>query len=99
GAAYLPAPQRYAAPAAALSTPLLSAITRVPVATNSVDIVRYSQAASGFATVAEGADKPEVTVTASVTPTPLETVAGWIELSRQLLSDGTAVQSMINSQL
>jgi hypothetical protein len=99
GQAYLPEPQRYAAPAAALTTPLLSAITRVPVSTGSVDIVRYSQAASGFAVVAEGTDKPEVIVTASVTPTPLETVAGWIELSRQLLSDGTAVQSMINSQL
>lgn len=99
GSAFLPAPQKYAAPAAALSTPLLDAISRVPVSTGSVDIVRYSQNATGFGVVAEGADKPEVTFTASVTPTPLETVAGWIEISRQLLSDGPAVQAMINSQL
>jgi hypothetical protein len=64
-----------------------------------VDIVRYSQAATGFLVVAEGVEKPEVTLTASVTPTPLETLAGWIEISRQLLADGAAVQSMINSQL
>jgi hypothetical protein len=99
GSAFLPAPQKYAAPAAALSTPLLDAVSRVPVSTGSVDIVRYSQNATGFATVPEGGDKPEVTFTASVTPTPLETVAGWIEVSRQLLQDGPAVQQMINSQL
>jgi hypothetical protein len=99
GSAFLPSPQKYAAPAAALSTPLLDAISRVPVSTGSVDIVRYSQNATGFAVVGEGADKPEVSFTASVTPTPLETVAGWIEISRQLLQDGPAVQAMINSQL
>jgi hypothetical protein len=99
GSAFLPKPDRYTAPGAALSTPLLDALTRVPVTTGSVDVVTYGQAATGADVVAEGSEKPEATLTATVTPTPLETIAAWVEVSRQLMQDAPAARSLIDSQL
>jgi HK97 family phage major capsid protein len=99
GSAYVPAPMKWAAPAAAVSTPLLDSITHVPVVGGSVDIVSYGNAAIGAAVVAEGAAKPEATTTATSVNTPLETIAHWVEVTRQLLQDAPAARAIIDSQL
>lgn len=99
GKQFLPAPQKWAAPVPQVVTPLLDVITRVPVSTGSVDIVTYGTAATGANVVAEGAVKPEAALTASSVPTPLETIAAWVEISRQLLADAPAARAMIDSAL
>ena len=99
GSGFLPAPTKWTPPAPQVVTPLLDVITRVPVSTGSVDIVTYSQAATGANVVAEGALKPEGALTAASVNTPLETIAAWIEITRQLLADAPAARAMIDSQL
>lgn len=99
GSMFVPAPLKWAAPAPATSTPLLDAITHVPVSGGSVDIVSYGNFATGAEVVGEGLGKPEATLTATSTPTPLETIAAWVEVSRQLLQDAPAARAIIDSQL
>lgn len=97
GSNLLPSPYKYTASAPAFPTPLLDAITTVPVTTASVDIVTYGPEVTGAAVVGEGADKPEGTVVTGVTPTPLETIAVWVQYSRQLASDAPALRALLNS--
>jgi HK97 family phage major capsid protein len=98
GSDLVPNPLRWTPGAPAFTTPLLDAIPKVPVTTNSVDIVVVSEF-SGAGVVPEGADKPEETFTTTVTPTPLETIAGWVQYSRQLAQDAPAVTTLINNGL
>jgi HK97 family phage major capsid protein len=95
----LPAVQKFYAPGAEFMTPLLDVITRVPVAGSSVDVISYGQAATGADVVAEGAAKPEGTLTTAVANTPLETIAVWAQYTRQLAQDAPAAIQIINSQL
>lgn len=97
GSNLLPRPERWFAPQAELVTPLLDMIPKVPVTTGSVDIVTYGQEVTGGDVVAEGGDKPEGTIVTAVTPTPLETVAVWVQYSRQLAADAPAVAALLNS--
>lgn len=99
GKSMLPAAQKWSGPAPAVVTPLLNAITHVPVSTGSVDVVTYGTTATGAAVVAENALKPEATLTATTVPTPLETIAAWVEVTRQLLQDAPAARAIIDSQL
>ena len=95
----LPSVPKYTAPGAALRTPLLDAITRIPVSTSSVDVITYGQEATGATVVPEGDEKPEATLTTSVTPTPIPLIAAWVQATRQLLDDAPAARQLINSQL
>lgn len=56
----------------------------------------YTNAA---AETAQGAAKPESAVTFEQFNTPIETVATWIKVSKQLLSDAPSVVSYINGRL
>lgn len=94
----LPTPQSWTPSQAGFSTPLLDIITKVPVTSGSVDIVVVSEV-TGSDVVAEGGDKPEASFTTTVTPTPLETIAGWIQYSRQLAADAAALVTLINDGL
>lgn len=98
GSDLLPAATKWSSEQPAFNTPLLDAIPKVPVTTNSVDIVVVSEF-TGSDVVAEGADKPEASFTTTVTPTPLETIAGWVQYSRQLAADAVAIASLINNGL
>jgi HK97 family phage major capsid protein len=61
--------------------------------------VTYPAAAPLAGVVAEGEAKPEATLTATVTPYSLETIAHWVQATRQLLEDSAAVRSFIESSL
>lgn len=101
GSAFLPSPQKLAVDQGSADFPLFGVVNRVPVATNSIDVVTYGapKGATGAAKVAEKAKKPEATLVASSTPVNLETWAYWVEVTRQLLQDAPAARSFIDSQL
>lgn len=98
GKSFLPQPQQYTPASPALRTPLLDAVTRVPVTTGSVELLTWGEV-TGFDTVAEGAEKPEVAVVNGSTNVPLETVAGFIQYTRQLAQDAPALRSLLDSGL
>jgi HK97 family phage major capsid protein len=98
GSTFLPQPQQYTPTTPAFSTPLLDAVTRVPVTTGSVELLTWNDP-TGFDVVAEGADKPELAVVNGSVNVPLETVAGWIQYTRQLAQDSEAFRTLLNSGL
>ena len=98
GKSFLPQPQQYTPQQAAFSTPLLDAVTRVPVTTGSIEILTWGDP-TGFDVVAEGADKPELQVVNGSSNVPLEVVAGWIQYTRQLAQDSNAFRVLLNSGL
>lgn len=98
GSNFVPAPQQYTPQTPAFKTPLLDAITRVPVTTGSVELLTWSDP-TGFDVVAEGADKPELSVVSGSANVPLETVAGWIQYTRQLAQDSEAFRVLLNQGL
>ena len=95
----LPEPYRYAAPSAELLTPLLARIQRIPVSTNSVDVVTYGDYITGADVVDEADDKPEGTMTSAVANLSLEKIAVWVQYSREIAQDVPAFQAMVNSQM
>jgi HK97 family phage major capsid protein len=101
GSLLLPAKQKLMMPTAEGQFPLLSAVTRVPVNSNSVDVVQYGDpyGAQGAAVVAELAAKPEATVTATLATVTIPTIAYYIEFSRQLAQDAPALRSFLDDQL
>ena len=98
GKSFLPQPQQYTPQTPAFKTPLLDAITRVPVTTGSVELLTWNDP-TGFDVVAEGADKPELSVVNGSVNVPLEVVAGWIQYTRQLAQDSEAFRVLLNSGL
>lgn len=94
-----PAPQRDITPPVAPTT-LLDLIPSIPVTTNSVDLVVYSNSGgTTAAVVAEGNAKPAVEFAVSVTTKTLDTVAAYTQMSRQLIEDAPAVRARIDTML
>jgi hypothetical protein len=85
--------------AAAAPTPLLDAVTQVPVASNAIEYVAWAKKAGSAATVAEKAAKPSVEYGPTVTPDTLEMIAVYTQLTRQLIEDYGAVRSLIDTEL
>lgn len=79
-------------------TPLLDLIGVVPISTNSVEYVKYAFT-NNAAEVEEGHIKPRSAFSRTLTPKAVPTVAHWVEASRQLLEDESAVRSMIDDEL
>lgn len=79
-------------------TPFLTAIGREQVSTNAVSYVTWSPA-TGAAVVAEGALKPEATLTPTETPLNLQTYAYWKAISRQALEDYPRIRSIVEGRL
>jgi HK97 family phage major capsid protein len=98
GKSFLPQPQQYTPQTPAFKTPLLDAVTRVPVTTGSVELLSWGEV-TGFDVVAEGAEKPELAVVNGSVNVPLEVVAGWIQYTRQLAQDSEAFRVLLNSGL
>lgn len=92
-------PSRIGIAAPARQTPLLDAVGRVRVNSNSVEWITYPAAAPPAAIVAEGAQKPEAALTASIVTVTLDTIAHYAEATRQLLEDSTAARDFIDAEL
>lgn len=74
-------------------------IQTVTVSGSSIRGVKQSAWTNAAAEVAEGAAKPESTLTFVEYNMPIETVAHWIKVSNQLLQDAPAIISFINGKL
>ena len=83
----------------AQQTPLLSVIDRIPVTSNSVEWVFYPAAAPLAGVVAEGAAKPEAAVAPVLKTVTLETIAHWLNVSRQFNEDAGALRQYIDGAL
>jgi HK97 family phage major capsid protein len=90
---YTPAAYQYA-------SPLLDVVGKVQTNANSVQWVQWApnpQAAASV--VAEEAVKPEATMTPTVVPGTLETVAHWKGITRQALEDIPQIRSTVEGRL
>lgn len=91
-------PDRLVAPSARFSTPLLDAFNRIVVSSNSIEWVTTGLAPEADI-VAEGTAKPEATLISSLDVINLDTVAHYVEATRQVLEDAPALRSYIDTQL
>ena len=71
-----------------------------PIASNLVEYVKEASFTSAAAMqTAEAASKAESALTFSLSYSPVQTLAHWIPVSRQLLDDAPAIQGYINTRL
>lgn len=98
GKSFLPPAQQFTPQTPAFKTPLLDAITRVPVTTGSIELLTWGDP-TGFDVVPEGEEKPELQVVNGSENVPLEVVAGWTQYTRQLAQDSEAFRTLLNSGL
>lgn len=80
-------------------TPLLDAISKVPVSNNAIEFVTWAKVAGGAAVVAEKGAKPSAEWAPSVTSDTLDTIAVYTQLTRQLIEDMPSVRSYIDGEL
>lgn len=80
-------------------TPALDSVTRIPVTTNSIDVVQIVMTENNADVVAEGTAKPESTFVEVVTPFVLDTIAHWTQMTRQLIEDSGAVRAAVERKL
>lgn len=80
-------------------TPLLDSVTQVQVSGNAIEYISWAVATGGAAVVAEKAAKPAVEFRPTITPDVLQNIAAYTQLTRQMIEDYSAVQSLINSEL
>ena len=80
---------------------LYDAVSKIPVNSNAVDMVVYGdpKGAKTPTVVAEGTAKPEVELVSKVQTFTLETIAGYVQATRQLLQSAPAIRSFIDQQL
>jgi HK97 family phage major capsid protein len=90
---YVHAPVEYITAA-----PLLEVCGRVMVSSGVVDWVEIGGDPQA-AVVAEGAAKPEAAFTATPKSAALDTLAHWVQITRQALQDATYIQSLIENKL
>lgn len=76
-----------------------SVIPEIPVSTDAVNALRESAWSSSAAETAQGALKPESTITFEQYNVSIETIAHWIKVSNRLLADAPAIAAYINTRL
>lgn len=101
GQIMLPSNQKYMPSQGVIPTPLLDVVGRLTVSTNSVDLITYGspKGATGAAKVPEGTDKPEAEMVGSKTTVSVDTIAYWVDVTRQLLEDAPAIRGLVDNQL
>jgi HK97 family phage major capsid protein len=78
--------------------PLLQVVDVVGVSAGVVEWVTVSGDPQA-AVVAEGAAKPEAVLTFTPTSAPLDTLAHWVQITRQALDDATYIRSVVEGKL
>jgi HK97 family phage major capsid protein len=71
----------------------------LPTTSNAIDFVRENVFTNAAAETAEGAAKPESSITFTLVSQPVSTVAHWLKISRQLAADNAALAAYVNSRL
>ncbi|RZI62334.1 MAG: phage major capsid protein [Rubrivivax sp.] len=72
---------------------------KLPTTSNAVDYVRENVFTNAAAETAEGASKPESSITTTLVTEPVATIAHWIKISRQLAMDNAALAAYINTRM
>jgi HK97 family phage major capsid protein len=78
---------------------VLDAIPKGATSSNMVEYTKELAYTNAAAETAEGASKPESTLTFSLVQEPVRTIAHWIKVSKQVLDDAPALQSYIDRRL
>lgn len=87
------------ATAPAIPTPLLDTMPTITVSQNAIDVVTWEKIAGGAAIVPEKGAKPSAEWAPTSTPTNLDNIAVYTQLTRQLIEDAAAVRSLIDTEL
>lgn len=74
-------------------------LTSVPTSAPSIDWVRENVFTNAAAEVAEGAQKPQSSITFTQASMPISTVAHWIKITKQLAADNAALAAYINRRM
>ncbi len=74
-------------------------IPSLPISENSVEFVREKTFTNGAATVAEGAQKPATEIVFEASQTPVQVIAHWTKITRQLADDAPALAAFINARM
>jgi len=80
-------------------TPLIDTMPNITVSSNALELVTWEKKAGGAAIVPEKGAKPPIEWGPVVTATTLDTIAGYTQLTRQLMEDFAAVRSLIDTEL
>ena len=78
---------------------VLDAIPKGATSSNMVEYTKELAFTNAAAETAEGATKPESTLTFTLVQEPVRTIAHWIKVSKQVLDDAPALQSYIDRRL
>lgn len=73
--------------------------THIPVTQNSVEYVKEKTFTNAAAPTAEGGKKPFSTLTTETAQTPVQVIAHWTRITRQLADDGQALSAFINARM
>ena len=74
-------------------------LVSIPTSANAIDWVRESVFTNAAAETAEGAQKPESSITFVPGTMPVATVAHWIKITRQLAMDNASLAAYINRRM
>lgn len=74
-------------------------MAKLPTQANAIDWIRENVFTNGAAETAEGAAKPQSSITFTPGTMPISTVAHWIKISRQLAMDNAALGAYINRRM
>jgi HK97 family phage major capsid protein len=74
-------------------------LTSIPTSANAIDWIRENVFTNAAAETAEGAAKPQSSLTFTPGTMPVSTVAHWIKITRQLAMDNAALAAYINRRM
>lgn len=74
-------------------------LTSIPTSSNAIEWVRENVFTNAAAETAEGAQKPQSSITFTQENTPVQTVAHWIKITKQLAQDNAALAAYINLRM
>ena len=72
---------------------------RIPTAAQTIQYMREKTFTNGAATVAEAAQKPSSSFEFELKQTPVQVIAHWTKITRQLADDAPALQAFINARM
>lgn len=72
---------------------------RIPTAAQTIEYMREKTFTNGAATVAETAKKPSSSFEFELKQTPVQVIAHWTKITRQLADDAPALQAFINARM
>ncbi len=72
---------------------------RIPTAAQTIEYMREKTFTNGAATVAEAAKKPSSSFEFELKQTPVQVIAHWTKITRQLADDAPALQAFINARM